>query len=82
MQFRALTNGVNIVDIANGNSICSYSEDAGDTWSAGINHTFGSNKATDVITINATHEHSSVGGSQSHNNMPPYLTVYIWKRTG
>ena len=20
------------------------------------------------------------GGSQSHNNMPPYLTVYMWKR--
>ena len=23
----------------------------------------------------------SAGGSQSHNNMPPYLSVYIWKRT-
>lgn len=22
----------------------------------------------------------SSGGSQAHNNMPPYLTVYIWKR--
>lgn len=22
-----------------------------------------------------------VGGSQAHNNMPPYLTVYMWKRT-
>lgn len=21
------------------------------------------------------------GGNQSHNNMPPYLAVYIWKRT-
>ena len=21
------------------------------------------------------------GNSQPHNNMPPYLTVYIWKRT-
>lgn len=23
----------------------------------------------------------STGGSQAHNNMPPYLTVYVWKRT-
>lgn len=24
---------------------------------------------------------SSVGGSQPHNNIPPYLSVYMWKRT-
>ena len=24
---------------------------------------------------------SSVGGSQPHNNMPPYKSVYIWERT-
>lgn len=24
---------------------------------------------------------SWVGGSQPHNNMPPYLAVYMWKRT-
>ena len=23
---------------------------------------------------------NTTGGSQPHNNMPPYLTVYIWKR--
>lgn len=23
---------------------------------------------------------SNTGGSQSHNNMPPYITVYMWKR--
>ena len=24
---------------------------------------------------------NTTGGSQAHNNMPPYLTVNIWKRT-
>lgn len=33
------------------------------------------------LNINATHEHSSVGGNAAHNNMPPYIAVYIWKRT-
>ena len=25
--------------------------------------------------------HGTTGGSQPHNNMPPYLAVYMWKRT-
>ena len=29
---------------------------------------------------NATLVSDSTGGSQPHNNMPPYLTVYMWKR--
>lgn len=32
------------------------------------------------LNINATHEHSSVGGNAAHNNMPPFLSVNIWKR--
>lgn len=36
---------------------------------------------SDVVTINATHEHDSVGGGNSFSTLPPYLTVYMWKRT-
>lgn len=38
-------------------------------------YTTGSGSHTHSVTINAT------GGGQSHNNMQPYLAVYMWKRT-
>lgn len=58
----------------------------GETWSGthglvGTGGTNVSNPTVDRITVNATHEHNSVGGGQAHNNMPPYLAVYVWKRT-
>jgi microcystin-dependent protein len=48
--------------------------------------------ADTVMTSNGSHTHTtpnhthtisetSVGGGESHNNMPPYLAVYAWKRT-
>ena len=47
-------------------------------------HGYTVNSATEAIDgfkIDASHEHNSVGGGQPHNNMPPYLAVYMWKRT-
>lgn len=32
------------------------------------------------ITVDATHEHTSVGENQTHNNLQPYYTCYIWLR--
>ena len=78
--FRPLTSGGNIAD-TDGTGITTSILDGGDTWGAAINYTSGKNLKTDVIRINATHEHTSVGGNGAHNNMPPYLAVYVWKRT-
>lgn len=33
-----------------------------------------------VYTKFSTAENENTGGNYSHNNMPPYLAVYIWKR--
>jgi len=54
------------------------------TWSGSHNvlesHS-ASNPLIEGTTINATHEHSSVGGGQPHDNMQPYIIVNRWHRT-
>ena len=39
------------------------------------------NVKMDTVNINASHEHSSVGGGQAHSVMQKSMAVYIWHRT-
>ena len=41
-------------------------------------HSSGAGNHQFAKTFNAT---NATGGSQPHNNMPPYLAVYMWRRT-
>lgn len=48
-------------------------------WSTSNYHN--PNTTLHTTTVDGTCWTNNVGGSQSHNNMPPYLVVNIWKRT-
>lgn len=37
--------------------------------------------ATTNSDLTSVEDTTTVGGSQPHNNMPPYLAVYVWQRT-
>ena len=78
--------GTSQYDIIGVNGTSGIVSVSGVTWSGSHGQlssgsTTVSGPTVDRLTVNATHEHNSVGGGQAHNNMPPYLAVYVWKRT-
>lgn len=62
-----------------GDGICSQFQEGG-WYGYGTSKAGSGTKVKDSITINATHEHSTVGSGQSHNNIQPSFTLYIWER--
>ena len=49
------------------------------TWPEWTEYTWGWRQDESVTEAPAAST-TSTGGNKSHNNMPPYLTVYMWKR--
>lgn len=52
----------------------------------GSRQTYGSGNAWGLVNYGSSgsaqdKNTSSTGGGQAHNNMPPYMAVYVWKRT-
>ena len=64
---------------SHGHIIGRYTGDASDAGNGGgVNR--GQIEAPSDRTEDTDNRVWSAGGNQSHNNMPPYLAVYIWKR--
>ena len=54
--------------------------DGGTLWGLNINKIGGGLPFAGTTATNNSVDSGEAGGSQSHNNMPPYLAVYCWKR--
>lgn len=54
-------------------------EDWNVTWPEWFEYADGWTQQAGETEAPATHT-TSTGGGQPHNNMPPYLAVYVWKR--
>lgn len=77
LQFRLLNGDINIV--AGGfdespNGVFTYKKNEGSKWTGSVQLGPNATANTDIISMN-------FGNDVPHNNMPPYVTVYVFHRT-
>ena len=75
-----ISGGFEITDGAYiGNAWGVFSQNTNHVWAKG-----GDERVGKGANFNSNHSHTvtinNTGSSQSHNNMMPYIAIYIWKR--